>query len=118
MTINLLHHYHHRQVPEGGLQHRLGPHGGERLAKPGDRHRDQRADHEQEPSDKDHCFQTSCLHHRQVSFLCNRHSVKSDRSTFLYFKSAFPVQPLCDVVVIDWHELRMATFSPNIFEIF
>ena len=68
MTINLLHHYHHRQVPEGGLQHRLGPHGGERLAKPGDRHRDQRADHEQEPSDKDHCFQTSCLHHRQASF--------------------------------------------------
>ena len=80
---HLLHHHHHHQVPEGGLQHRLGPHGGERLAKQGDRHRDQRADHEQEPSDKDNCFQTPCLHHRQASFFFNRRSVKSGCSTVL-----------------------------------
>ena len=39
------------QVLEGGLQHCARPDGGERVQQQGDRHRDERADHEQEPSD-------------------------------------------------------------------
>ena len=56
-------------VPEGGLQHCARPDGGERVQQQGDRHRDERADHEQEPGDQDNSLQNPCLHHRQVSVL-------------------------------------------------